>query len=181
MNKAWRHLKTVMKHKAVVYKECKACGIWWQGVTHDLSKFSITEFLPSAKYFQGDKSPIDAEKAKVGYSMAWLHHKGLNKHHWEWWIDFDKNGSVITNRIPKKYVVEMMCDWIGAGKAYSKEKWTQAEPLEYFKKVEHGRHFHPETKNVIYRFLEVIRDYGLDDFHKIAKQWLKAKEFYSIN
>lgn len=180
MNKAWKHFKTVMKHKAIVYRECKACGIWWQGVIHDLSKFSITEFLPSARYFQGDKSPIEAEKAKEGYSIAWLHHKGLNKHHWEWWTDFDKNGRVYPNRIPKKYVVEMICDWIGAGKAYSKEKWTQAEPLEYFEKVEYARHFQWETKSAIYSFLELIKEYGLDDFHKIAKQWLKA-DGYSIH
>ena len=176
MGVRWKHFKTVCKHKAFVYRECKACGIWWQGVIHDLSKFSLTEFVPSAKHFQGDKSPIEAEKAKVGYSIAWLHHKGMNKHHWEWWTDFDKNGQIIANKIPKKYVIEMVCDWIGAGKAYSKEQWTEAEPLAYFEKVKAGRHFHEETLSAIYWFLQAIKDHGLDAFHEIAKGWLKYNE-----
>ncbi len=168
-----KHFKTICKHKAVVYKECKACGIIWQGIVHDLSKFSIAEFSASAKHFQGNRSPIDAEKEAIGYSMAWLHHKGHNKHHWEWWTDFDSNGQVIANKIPFKYVVEMICDWIGAGKVYSKEKWTQNEPLDYFNKVRAGRHFHPETEKVIVTLLELIRDLGLDEFHKVCREMIK--------
>lgn len=177
MNKAWRHFKTVMKHKAIVYQECKACGIWWQGVIHDLSKFSITEFLPSARYFQGNKSPIEAEKAEKGYSIAWLHHKGLNKHHWEWWTDFGKNGFVIANRMPKKYVIEMICDWIAAGKVYNKEMWTQASPLEYFEKFKSQRYLNNETFDVICLFLKVIKLKGLNTFHEVAKGWLKTKSY----
>lgn len=165
-----KHFKTVCKHKAVVYRECKACGIPWQGIVHDLSKFSPIEFSASAKYFQGYKSPIEEEKAKEGYSVAWLNHKGHNRHHWEWWTDFDDFGNIIPNKIPSKYVVEMICDWIGAGMVYSKEKWTQEEPLNYYYKVRAGRHFHPETEKLIVTLLEIIRDQGLDGFHKVCRQ-----------
>lgn len=166
----WKHFKTICKHKAVVYHECKACGIAWQGIIHDLSKFSRTEFAPSALFFQGCRSPIEAEKEKVGYSMAWLHHKGHNKHHWEWWIDFGDDGTIIANKIPSNYVIEMVCDWIGAGKTYSKEKWTQEEPLNYYNKVRAGRHFHPETEQLIITLLEIIRDEGLDEFHRVCRE-----------
>lgn len=171
-----RHFKTICKHKAVVYRECKACGIIWQGIIHDLSKFSIVEFSSSAKHFQGNRSPIDAEKEAIGYSMAWLHHKGHNKHHWEYWTDFDSNGQVVANKIPFKYVVEMVCDWIGAGKTYSKEQWTQDEPLNYFNKVRAGRHFHPETEKLIVTLLELIRDLGLDEFHKVCRDMIKENK-----
>lgn len=181
MGVRWKHFKTVMKHKQVVFRECWACGIGWQGIVHDLSKFSHTEFSPSAKYFQGNRSPIEAEKEDCGYSFAWLHHKGCNPHHWEYWIDFASDGGIIADRIPKKYVVEMLCDWIGAGKVYAKGKWSQSDPLDYYNKVRAGRYFHPETEQVIVRFLELIRDNGLDEFHKIARQWLKLdKTFYLI-
>ena len=181
MGVRWRHFKTVMKHKQVVFRECWACGIGWQGIVHDLSKFSHTEFSPSAKYFQGNSSPIEAEKEDCGYSFAWLHHKGCNPHHWEYWIDFGSYGEIIADRIPKKYVIEMLCDWIGAGKVYAKGKWSQNDPLDYYNKVRAGRYFHPETEQVIVRFLELIRDNGLDEFHKIARQWLKLdKTFYLI-
>jgi len=181
MGVRWKHFKTVIKHKRVVFRECLACGIGWQGIVHDLSKFSHTEFSPSAKFFQGNRSPIEAEKEDCGYSFAWLHHKGCNPHHWEYWIDFGSHGEIIADRIPKKYVVEMLCDWIGAGKVYAKGKWSQNDPLDYYNKVRAGRYFHPETEQVIVRFLELIRDDGLDQFHKIARQWLKLdKTFYLI-
>ena len=167
MGYKWNHFKTICKHKAVVFKECRACGITWQGLIHDLSKYSFEEFLASAKYFQGDRSPIEAEKETVGYSKAWLHHKGCNKHHWEWWTDFADDGSVIANKIPSKYVIEMVCDWIGAGMVYGGEKWTQSEPLNYYNKARNGRHFHPETEELIVRLLEIIRDDGLDAFHSV--------------
>lgn len=170
MGARWKHFKTIMEHKLVVYQECKACGIGWQGFWHDMSKFGRTEFASSAKYFQGDKSPIEQEKALRGYSVAWLHHKGHNPHHWEWWIDFDANGKIIANKIPSNYVIEMICDWIGAGKVYSKEKWDQHEPYNYYMKVRKGRYFHPETENLILDLLEIIDQQGLDDFHRICKR-----------
>lgn len=177
MGKLWRHFKTVFKHRWVVFKECAACGILWQGLVHDLSKFSTAEFIASAKYFQGNRSPIDAEKEAVGYSKAWLHHKGHNKHHWEYWIDFAKDGSVVANKIPMKYVIEMVCDWVGAGKVYNKKQWTQADPLEFYNKVRAGRHFHPETEEVIVTLLNIIKDGGLKQFHKTCRILKKKLSF----
>ena len=173
MNCYLEHLKTICKHKYEVFKECTVCGIVWQGIVHDLSKFGHVEFVSSAKYFQGNRSPIDAEKEEIGYSKAWLHHKGHNKHHWEYWTDFDTNGNVVANKVPIKYVIEMICDWIGAGKVYSKDKWTQKTPLEYFLKVRNGRHFNPQTERIIKKCLVCIADNGLDVFHAYAKHLLK--------
>lgn len=175
MNKYVKHFVTVTKHKWVVFKECAACGIVWQGIVHDLSKYSPTEFVPSARYFQGDKSPIEKEKAERGYSAAWLHHKGHNKHHWEYWTDFDKQGNIVANPIPRKYIVEMVCDWIGAGKVYSGDKWTQSSPWEYYNKVRAGRHFAPEVEQELVGLLAVIASNGLDRFHTVAKWYLRTK------
>lgn len=169
----WKHFKTVCIHKYFVFKECAACGILWQGIIHDLSKFGPTEFVSSAKHFQGNRSPIEAEKEEGGYSKAWLHHKGCNKHHWEYWTDFSDNGDIIANEIPYKYVVEMVCDWIGAGKAYSKDKWTQADPINYYNSHRQGRYFHPNTEKLLIAFQECIRDKGLEEFHRMARQGRK--------
>lgn len=171
IGQAYRHLKTILRHKAVVFRECRACGIWWQGLVHDLSKLSLAEFIPSARYFQGNKSPIEAEKEAIGYSNAWLHHKAHNKHHWEYWCDYDNDtGKVFPHEIPYKYVVEMVCDWIGAGMVYSAERWNQHEPLTYFRKVRAGRHFHQDTEALLVTFLKCIDEKGLDAFHKMAKE-----------
>lgn len=169
MNKYWKHFKTICKHKWVVFKLCVACGITWRGIVHDISKFGLTEFIASAKHFQGDRSPIEAEKEEQGYSIAWNHHKGHNPHHWEYWTDFGKNGEVIAQKIPYKYVVEMVCDWIGAGMVYSSGNWSQSDPLEYYRKVREGRHFHPKTEELITAFLLGINDRGLESFYKMAK------------
>ena len=175
MGSRWKHFRTVCRHKAVVYHECKACGITWQGIVHDLSKVSPTEFSPSAKYFQGTGSPIEKEKAEKGYSEAWLHHKGCNKHHWEWWTDFADDGSIIANKIPVKYIIEMVCDWVGAGMVYGGGKWTQADPLNYYNKVRAGRHFEQSTEQLILYFLKTIRDDGLDIFHDACQEALKTE------
>lgn len=169
MGKYIKHFKTVCKHKAVVFRECRRCGLFWQGLMHDLSKFSPAEFMASARFFQGDKSPIEAEKAATGYSAAWLHHKGHNPHHWEYWTDYGDNGEIIANKIPYKYVVEMVCDWVGAGMVYGGDKWTQHEPLKYYRKVRQERHFHPQTEILLIQFLNCIDEKGLDEFHKMAR------------
>lgn len=176
----WKHLKNVTKHRWVVMRQCAKCGYFWQGLVHDLSKLSRAEFASSARYFQGNRSPIEAEKAARGYSKAWLHHKGRNPHHWEYWTDFDEtDGHVIANKIPYRYVVEMVCDWIGAGMVYSQGKWTQSDPLDYYDKVRKGRHLHEETELLLRFFLEVIKDYGLDKFYEVARSG-KLRFFYNI-
>jgi hypothetical protein len=170
MGQYWRHFKTVCRHKYYVFKECAACGIWWQGLIHDLSKFGPTEFVSSARYFQGTRSPIEAEKEEIGYSKAWLHHKGHNKHHWEYWTDFaEPDGRVIATEMPINYVVEMVCDWIGAGKAYSTNAWTQNSPLQHYTKMRPCRYFHPNTEKLLLELVNMIADRGLDEFHKYAK------------
>lgn len=179
MKKYIKFFMIICKHKWYVFKECAACGIIWQGIIHDLSKFSPDEFFSSAKYYCEDKSPHYGDAAENGYSAAWLHHKGCNKHHWEYWTDFDEeDGSIKVNKIPYKYVVEMVCDWVGAGKVYSKDKWTKSSPIEYYYKVRSGRHFNRKTETLIVHFLRVIENHGLEEFHKRTQSAL-LRDFYN--
>lgn len=155
MNKYLKHLIVVVKHKYFVAIECFKLGLYWQGIVHDLSKFSITEFAQSAKYFQGTETPINKIKVKLGYSKAWLHHKGRNKHHWEYWIDF-YDGVLKPCPIPEKYLKEMCCDMIGASKAYNKEKYNNQEPLNYFLKHKNNWVATEETLNYVENFLTKV-------------------------
>ena len=82
------HFKTITRHKILVAKGCFKLGLYYQGIMHDMSKYSPTEFLVGVKYYQGTASPNNAEREEKGYSGAWLHHKGRNKHHLEYWIDY---------------------------------------------------------------------------------------------
>ena len=154
MKKYIKHFITISRHKWYVMVECFKRGLFLQGILHDLSKYSFTEFFTSAKYFQGNGSPIDKEKLEKGYSIAWLNHKANNKHHWHYWTDW-KDGKAIVVPMPEKYIQEMLCDYIGAGKAYNKNKWTSDEPLRYYENVDKDKMFlHEETRK---RFEELLK------------------------
>lgn len=127
----WLHLRKVQTHRKWVRHYCFKLGIPWQGITHDLSKYSPVEFWESVKYYQGDNSPIDACKKANGYSMAWFHHRGRNKHHYEYWVDnFDKG--MTTNLMPKKYFLELLADYLGAARAYMGDKFTYKGEYEWW-------------------------------------------------
>lgn len=126
------HFKLITYHRWLVFKLCCKAGEPWRGLTHDLSKYSPTEFFESVKYYTGRNSPITGAKKDKGYSVAWLHHKGRNKHHAEYWID--DNAPEKTPVIPYKYCVEMICDKIAAGKAYMKKEFTYQYELDYWMK-----------------------------------------------
>ena len=159
MNKVWQHFKLVCRHKWYVFIACQQAGIFWRGIIHDLSKFSPTEFIPSVKYYTGKKSPIDVEKSIKGYSLAWLHHRGRNPHHWEYWIDNLSSGGEAL-KIPLKYVIEMICDWIGSGKAYNKDTWTKSTPFDVFiKKYNSGQiKIHIDTYTFIFYVLNEYKN-----------------------
>ena len=145
-----KHFCLVCKHKWEVFKLCYKAGIIWQGIVHDLSKFSPTEFLESVKYYTGNRSPIIVCKEKNGYSKAWLHHKGRNKHHAEYWYDANTKDKTII--MPFKYACEMVCDQLAAGKAYQGKKWHKGYQLEYFK----GRKDTFQCNEKLKKFLEEI-------------------------
>lgn len=151
--------------------ECFKCGQIWRGLLHDNSKFGVTEFISSAKNFQGTRSPIEAEKEKYGYSIAWQHHKGHNPHHWEYWIDNVGTRQNTPIKMPYLYVIEMLCDWVGAGKVYGKGKWDCHEPYRYYLKMESERIFHSETEAFVKTMLRIMSDDGMKEFHQKARSW----------
>ena len=125
---------------------CFRAGIPWQGLFHDLSKYSPSEFWVGARYYQGYRSPNARERELYGYSKAWMHHKGRNRHHFEYWTDFNpKQDKVVPVKMPIRYVKEMFCDRLAASKVYKGRDYTDRSSLEYFQKSRESRLIHPET------------------------------------
>ena len=152
--KCIRHFHVVNKHRWYVFiYACKA-GIPFRGLIHDLSKYSFVEFFESAKYFDGHRSPIHYCKKDKGYSLAWLHHKGRNKHHFEYWEDIDKDGNKYGVVMPYKYAVECICDKLAACKAYNKKEFNNKQPLEYWNRVDKSRPIKIDPG--IYKFMETV-------------------------
>ena len=147
MNKYFAHIQTVLIHKYYVARACWAAGLWKQGIFHDLSKFSPTEFQESVRFYQGHKTPINVAREAMGYSAAWLHHKGHNKHHFEYWVDYTNKGDPFPVQMPFKYAAEALCDMIGASKAYNRKGWQPRMVLDYWNSKQDAMPFmHPHTK-----------------------------------
>ncbi len=155
------HFITITKHRHLVIKHCKKAGVLWQGLRHDLSKYSLTEFLPGVRYYTGQRSPNEGERAENGFSLAWIHHKGRNRHHFEYWTDYNPISKLVEPvEMPVKYVAEMFCDRVAAGKIYNGDKYTDDSPLEYFMKAKHRRVIHPKTSDLLESLLVMLKDYG---------------------
>jgi len=159
------HLKTITTHKWLVCKYCFRVGLYWQGLIHDLSKFAPVEFMVGAKYYQGDHSPNDEERRLNGYSSAWLHHKGRNKHHLEYWIDYKKydDGVRLAGMpMPEKYVVEMFCDRLAASRVYRGEDFDFSAPYEYYMRGKDANLLHPDSAALLETLLGMLKDEGED-------------------
>ena len=171
LKKMWLHFKLITKHKWIVFKLCTKVGLPWRGFVHDLSKYSPTEFIESSKYYVGYKSPIQVARQERQYSAAWLHHKGRNKHHEEYWYDF--NAPIKAPVIPYKYTIEMLCDNLAAGIVYNGKNFKQEYPLEYWKNVKNKELFHPNMQAFFEDVFTEISEKGIDAVLK--KDILKDK------
>lgn len=175
--KWYSHLKTINHHKFLVMKSCFRLGLYKQGLLHDLSKYSPVEFLVGVKYYQGNCSPNNAERKDKGYTSAWLHHKGRNKHHMEYWIDYDlENGGMMGMKMPVKYVVEMFCDRVAASKNYNRDTYEDSMPLEYFYKGCSKYLIHPETAKLLEELLVMLKEQGEEAVYEYIRQNLLTKE-----
>lgn len=166
------HIKTITKHKLLVTKLCFKCGYYKRGLLHDISKYTPKEIY-LCKYYQGYRSPIEAEKEEKGYSLAWQHHKGHNPHHWEHWIEWEPNGDVKPLKIPFEFIVEMLCDWTAAKIIYTKADVDYDQPypgpLEYYNSKKAGRHINEESMEVLEMYLNMIAEHGVNYFCKAIR------------
>lgn len=172
------HFCTITKHKFLVMKECFRVGLYRQGLLHDLSKYSWTEFRVGCRYYQGNRSPNNAEREDRGYSSAWLHHKGRNKHHYEYWIDYslDGTGLLAGMRMPVRYVVEMFLDRIAASKVYKGSRYRDSDPLKYYANGKAGELMHPETRELLETLLHMLAEQGEEaTYQYIRREVLKKR------
>lgn len=188
MIKAWKHLCTILHYKNLVRAGCFKIGLYKQGLLHDMSKYTPTEFLVGCKYYQGTMSPNNAEREDKGYSAAWLHHKGRNKHHMEYWIDYgvgDGRDGQKTHRgicgmkMPIKYVAEMYVDRVSASKNYQRDKFKLDSPLQYYLKGRKYYILNEDTKAMLELLLVMLAVKGEDEVNHFLKyEVLKGKVPY---
>lgn len=174
------HFKTITKHKWIVFQLCCKAGIPWRGFMHDWSKYSPTEFGEGIHYYTGKKSPVQIAREQNGYSKAWLHHKGRNRHHAEYWFDYDMPCQTIL--MPYQYAVEMVCDDLAAGIVYNRKNWTQDTQLQYWNTKGKNKSIHPATAKFAEEVFVQVSRQGIDktikkqNLEKIYKEVCNNKE-----
>ena len=181
MGKAYQHFKTITRHRHEVIRNCFKAGIPWQGLRHDLSKYSWTEFSEGARYWQGNRSPNDREREVKGYSESWMHHKGRNRHHYEYWTDYSPvDKKIVPVEMPLRYVVEMFCDRVAASKIYQGDKYTDDSPLNYLKmsmarkgRVFRGGLVHPATCDLLEEMLTRLSNDGEEKTFAYLRELIK--------
>ena len=176
--KAWQHFKTITHHKWLVLQGCFRVGLYRQGITHDLSKYSPAEFGIGARLYQGTRSPNSAERLEKGYSASWMHHKGRNKHHYEYWTDM----CMVTKRyesvpMPRNYLVEMVMDRRAACIVYQGENYTPASALNYYLGSKERNLMHPQTQRELEYILTMLRDEGEEKTFAFLRRLLNGEPF----
>ena len=166
-----KHFVTITRHRHLVLKYCFKCGLYKQGLLHDLSKYSFVEFINGVRYFAGNHSPITNERKDKGYSDAWMHHKGRNKHHSEYWIDLNKT----TNQyepieMPDAYIGEMFCDRLAASKNYNRKNYNSNMPLEYLYRTKDSTPMHPNTFLKLESLIKMYIEVGEKETFKYIKK-----------
>lgn len=177
--KLWNHLRTITRHRHAVIRHCFKAGIGWQGLRHDLSKYSPTELFRGAQFYQGTRSPNDAEREAVGYSLAWMHHKGRNKHHHEYWTDYSRETHRVEPvKMPLKYLIEMFCDRVAACKIYQGKNYTDGAPLAYYHRGRGKQIMHPETGAFLEKLLVMLEQEGEDAAFAWIRDYRRTHDDY---
>ena len=177
--KAWKHFCTINRHRFLVMKGCFRVGLYWRGLTHDLSKYSPTEFWVGAKYYQGNRSPNAAEREEHGSSLAWMHHKGRNRHHYEYWTDLvPSHRQYESMPMPRVYLVESVMDRRAACMTYQGKAYTDASAKIYFQKSTERELMHPQTRREMDFLLDMLAEKGeKETFYYLKHHVLKGKPF----
>lgn len=173
---AVHHFQTVTRHRHEVIKNCFRAGIGLQGLFHDLSKYMPTEFLPGVRYFQGDRSPNEMERETIGYSNAWMHHKGRNRHHYEYWNDYNpRTKRIEAVEMPPRYFAEMICDRIAASKIYYGENYTDESSLNYYLRKKGKMFINKNTERDLEKILRVLAFEGEKKVFRILRRMVRRE------
>ena len=177
--KLWNHFRTITRHRHAVIRHCFKAGIGWQGLRHDLSKYSPAELFRGVRFYQGTRSPNDAEREAVGYSLAWMHHKGRNKHHHEYWTDYSRETHRVEPvKMPLKYLIEMFCDRVAACKIYQGKNYTDGAPLAYYHRGRGKQIMHPETGAFLEKLLVMLEQEGEDAAFAWIRDYRRTHDDY---
>jgi len=142
----WSYFKYIVQHKLNVGIECFKDGLYIHAITHDISKFYPSEFIPYAKFFYSKNRAKEyniSDESDLNFQTGWFIHQKRNKHHWNYWVSVTRKDEIIPLPMPEKYVKQMICDWKGMSRKFG------GSALEYFKLNQQKMILHNETTKII--------------------------------
>lgn len=123
----WRHILKLLRHKWHVGAALWSHGLYWRAIKHDWTKWVPPEWRAYVDRTEGDR--VGRPVRGPFYDRTLLHHYRSNSHHWQHWVLIENDGTVRPLEMPYDDAVEMVCDWIGAGRSYERTnvtKWWRA-------------------------------------------------------
>jgi hypothetical protein len=155
MGRHLAYIRYVFRHKWYVFLSCASCGLWWRGIKHDWSRFLPSEWMQYTRFFYMESGEVVRHKNTTGYykatetgdssfEMAVHLHLHRNDHHWEWWCIPRAEGLPKVLEMSDDARTEMICDWMGAGRA----KGTP-DTVEWYKRNKDKLLFHPRTREIV--------------------------------
>lgn len=151
MKRHLAYLKYVIRHKWFVFQAClKMHAPLWRAIIHDWHKFLPDEWFPYAEYFynpDGTKAGEHGNYKEEGwkFKLAWCRHQKRGKHHWQaWLVTFDR-GETEALDMPTGFILEMIADWWGAGRAIT-GKW---EAHHWYEKNKDKMNLSPVTRRIL--------------------------------
>lgn len=172
MSHPFKHFLLISKHRHRVIKNAFHLGIFFHSLKHDLSKYTLTEFITSSKYYDGHHSPVYEERLSNDYfSKVCQHHAKRNAHHWEYWTDFF-NGRILAKRMPYKYALEYVADVLSASYTYNPKSFSGLSTYNYFDSRKDHYFMNNATKEFI---LWCLKQYSISGFNNLKRKDTKAK------
>ena len=174
----WNHFKTITK-TSDAGRHCFQIGLYRQGLTHDLSKYSPEEFFTGVRYYQERAVPMRRKEKIWAIQRRLASPQGAVIHHYEYWIDISvrKEEGLVGNKMPLRYVAEMICDRIAACEVYKGKAYTSAAPLEYYEFTKKYITIHPETRALLERLLIMLKDRGEKETFRYLRELLKQGDY----
>ena len=108
-----------------------------------------------------------------------MHHKGRNKHHFEYWTDYslDIGHGMECVRMPRKYFVESVMDRIAACKVYRGKTYTDSSAWEYLTTRDSEALMNKDDFAELGRILKMLADKGeKETFAYLKNVYLKGRE-----
>ena len=157
MKRYLNYLKYVMKHKYFVFvaawKIQPSIHLMYRALVHDLSKFKPSEFIPSAKTFYAPDGSKQYNET-VEFNQAWNDHQKRNKHHWQYFMLKMDRGDIKCMSMPTIYLLEMLADWLGAGRCIN-GSWDYT--IKWYDINKDNMQLNKDSRFILEAYIEEIR------------------------